>query len=122
MTDVLNYILSEDILTTSLQKQFTFTLKNKVIKRGKLILFKKVHYHLQLTLLNNKGNKENFEIPIPFKTEYHHSKDENVLYFDYRISTLSGNDKKIEKVLNEYRIKNIEPSQYFNSILEIIIK
>jgi len=120
-TDIINNIPREDIFTDSLQKHLTFTLKNKVIKKGRLILFKKVHYYIQLTLLNIKGNRENFEIPIPFDTEYYNTDGENTLYFDYRNLTLTGNNKKMEESLKEYKIKNVEPSNYYNSILEITI-
>jgi len=88
-----------------------------VIKRGKFIIYKKQHYNIQLTLLNSKKNKENFEVPIPFLVEYY--PDEKLIFLDYRISSLTGNDKEMKKFLLNYRVKGIEPSQYFNRILTI---
>lgn len=107
----------ESFLTRALQSPIKFILGQKIIKQGKLVLFKRSHYYMQITLLTLKNNKECFEIPIPFKVEeYSH---EGVVYFDYRLKALAGIDSVLNNKLEKAKIKNINPSQYYNKILEI---
>ena len=107
----------EDFFTKYLQTPVRFTLGHKVIKQGKLILFKRAHYYFQITVQTLKYTKESFEIPIPFRIEEH--SNEGLMYFDYRLNSLVGiNDTHFEKI-KKLKIKNINPSQYYNKILEI---
>ena len=120
MPSVIDYVPGEEYFTNALQSNVTFQLGKKQVKKGRLILFKRAHYHIVFTMLNGRDNKENFEIPIPFKIEYY--PDERVLYFDYRIRSLSGNNKEIEERLSNIKIRGFSPTQYYNKILEITIK
>ena len=107
----------EMFFTSSLQNNLIFTLGKKVVKQGRLILFKQAHFYIQLSLLSKKNVKEDLEIPIPFYIEnYPHEK---LIYFDYRFRALAGNDTSISQRLQNVTIKNINPSQYYNKILEI---
>lgn len=107
----MDQIPGESFLISCLQKRLTFTVANKVIRVGKLILFRRFHYFIQMALISDKGVRENLEVPIPFKVE--HYKDEGLLYFDYRLKSLGvescprGGDKVA--------------SGYFNKILEISV-
>lgn len=107
----------EDFLTKHLQNTVKFTIGHKTIKHGKLILFKRTHYYIQLTIQSTKHTKESFEIPIPFRVEEHIN--ESLMYFDYRLTSLVGYSKNLIDKLDKVRFKNITPSQYYNKILEI---
>ena len=107
----------EEYFTKSLQNNLVFTLGKKIVKQGRLILFRQAHFYVQLTLLSHKNVKEVLEIPIPFYVENYPL--ENLVYFDYRFRALAGNDQKISQRLQKVAIKNINPSQYYNKILEI---
>ncbi len=107
----------ESFLTRALQFPIKFTLGEKTIKQGRLVLFKRSHYYLLITLLTARSTKESFEIPIPFRVEeYLH---EGLAYFDYRLQGLGGMDDELNQKLFRAKIKNINPSQYYNKILEI---
>ena len=107
----------ESFLTRHLQSLIKFTLGEKVIKQGRLVLFKRAHYYLHITLMTDKSNKESFEIPIPFRVEeYFH---EGLAFFDYRLQGLLGLKSEFNEKLSKVRIKNTNPSQYYNKILEI---
>jgi hypothetical protein len=113
----LEEIPGEGFLQRHLQNPIKFILGHKIIKQGRLVLFKRAHYYLHITLLTSKSNKESFEIPIPFKVEeYVH---EGLAYFDYRLQGLCGLNEDINNRLAKAKIKNINPSQYYNKILEI---
>lgn len=113
----LESIPGESYFTRALQYPILFTLGTKTIKQGKLLIFKQTHYYIQITVLNNKNQKETFEIPIPFRIEeYMH---EGLVYFDYRVKALAGKDEDLEERLLKARLKNLAPSQYYNKILEI---
>jgi hypothetical protein len=101
----------ENFLISCLQKQLTFNIGDRIIKRGRLLLFRRIHYYIQISLLNDKNARENFEIPIPFRVEPHN--EEGLLYFDYRTSSLNVNEvpKPLKKV----------SSTYFDKILEIAV-
>ena len=113
----LEEIPGETFLTRHLQTPIKFILGQKIIKQGRLLIFKRAHYYLHITLLTSKSNKESFEIPIPFKVEeYVH---EGLAYFDYRLQGLCGLNEEINLRLGRVKIKNTNPSQYYNRILEI---
>lgn len=113
----LEEIPGESFLQKFLQTPIKFILGQKVIKQGRLVLFKRAHYYLHITLLTHKNNKESFEIPIPFKVEeYVH---EGLAYFDYRFQGFGGLDEDLNARLSKVKIKNTNPSQYYNKILEI---
>jgi len=107
----------EEFLTKHLQNPVKFILGHKVIKQGQLIHFKRTHYYIQIIVQNIKLAKETFEIPIPFKTEEY--VNEGLMYFDYRFSSLVGYNQELIENVEKIKIKNTNPSQYYNKILEI---
>ena len=108
----------EVFFTKNLQNNMTFNLGSKTIRKGRLIIFKRSHFFIQFFLLSAKGGQETFEIPMPFKSEYH--KEENLMYFDYRVKSLTSNEDgdEVKDLIFQQTIKN-SPSQYYNKILEI---
>lgn len=116
---ILDEKLEETYFSQHLQSLLSFTLGKRIIREGRLIIFKRSHYFFQITILNSKNQTECFEIPIPFKSEHH--PEENLLYFDYRMKTLAGSDQDLEKNLLG-QIGRTSPSQYFNKILEIQVQ
>lgn len=102
-------IPGERFLVPCLQKNLSFSINNKSIKRGKLILFKRFHYFIQFSLISDKGFKETFDVPIPFKIEDYG--DEGLIYFDYRLSSLEVDSLPL--------ISDKVSSIYFDKILEI---
>ena len=107
---------AESFFTENLQRSLTFNLGTKTIRKGRLIIFKRSHFFIQISLLSTKGSQETFEIPIPFKIEHHPA--ENLIYFDYRLNSLTGNNEELKDLILQ-QIKKNTPSQYFNKILEI---
>jgi hypothetical protein len=53
-------ILDHSYFTDFLQRNLTFTIGNKTIKKGKLIIYRKSHFCIQFVLANSKNNKESF--------------------------------------------------------------
>lgn len=104
-------IPGEQFLVQCLQKNVSFSINNRVIKRGRLLLFKRFHYFIQIALLTERGTRENFDVPIPFKIEEH--LEEGLLYFDYRVKSLEVENLPI--------ITDKISSIYFDKILEIQI-
>lgn len=113
---ILDEKLEENYFSRNLQTSLTFLLGKRILRQGRLVIFKRTHYFFQLTILNSKNQTECFEIPLPFKSEHH--PEENLLYLDYRIKTLAGGDEILEKNLLKQTNKT-HPSQFFNKILEI---
>ena len=90
------------------QRKIAVTSNNKILKQGKFLLYKTIHYHLQLVMQTQKSDNDVLELPIPFALEYYTY--ENLLYFDYRLDSL-----KID-----HQFLNVPPKNSFiNKIIEI---
>jgi hypothetical protein len=106
---LLDQTYGEAFLTKCLQKQIAFRINEKTIKRGRLLLFRRNHFFIQITLLTDKNIRESFEIPFPLKTEFYEK--EGLIYFDYRLNSLNlGINLLVKKKIS---------SSYFDKILEI---
>ena len=105
----LDQVPGEPFFIKGLQKQLTLLMDNRVLRKGKIILFSRTNYFIQISLISEKGNRENVEIPIPFNIEYH--EEEGLMYFDYRLSALRT------EALPKFEGK--ATSSFFNKILEI---
>lgn len=102
-----------------LQKNLTLELNKKIYKQGKLILFYQKNFYLTFVMDTVKKNKEKVEIPIPFEHEIH--EDDNLIYFDYRIKTLSKHAPEIETNLIVYPTK-VAGNKFWDTILTINAK
>ena len=105
----------ENALKGMLQRKIKINLKNKQIKKGKLILFKQNNYHLELTIKRDDGDLKRFEIPIPFHVEEH--KNEGLVYFDYRFTTLGRGNKELIDILR--KLPKEGNSKFYDQIIEI---
>ena len=99
-----------------LQKDIILDIKNKTYKQGKLILFYQRNFYITFVMDTVKKQKEKIEIPIPYGVEIH--EEENLVYFDYRIKTLSKHAPEIETNLIVYP-KKIAGNKFWDSILLI---
>lgn len=102
-----------------LQKNISLEFKDKIYKQGKLLIFQQKNFYLTFILDSTKKKNEKIEIPIPFDTETHY--DEGLIYFDYRLKTLSKFSPEIETNLLFYPTK-VAGNKFFDTILTIHIK
>ena len=107
----------EETLKELLQKNLKLSINNKQYRKGKLLLFKQNNYHIEFTIKKNDIDIKRFEVPIPFAVEKWNN--EGLVYFDYRLSTLSKNDKKLFEMLE--RLPREGNNKFYNKILEIQI-
>jgi len=116
----LDNIPGMDILEYVLQRNIQINVNKKTVKTGKLLLFKRVHYYIHLSILNSKNCIENYEIPIPFGVEFY--PENGLVYFDYRIITISKKQQEISKKLKSFRDCAVQStSNFYDKILEIVI-
>lgn len=99
-----------------LQKEIVIELKNKTHKQGKVVLFYQKNFYITLVMNTLKKEKEKVELPIPYGVEFY--EDEDLIYFDYRIKTLSKHAPEIETNLLVYP-KKISGNKFWDSILLI---
>ncbi len=109
--------LLDETLKNLLQKNLRLSFKNKPFKLGKLLLYHQNNYFLSLLFHNHKKGNVKFEIPIPYCIESW--PDEDVIYFDYRLSALSKKKDNLLKLLRE--IKCTKETKFYDSIMEITI-
>jgi hypothetical protein len=97
-----------EYLIEYLQQPILIKMNEKLLKKGKLLLFKRNHYFIQLSLQTEKHDRENIEVPFPFSVD---ASTKNVLKFDYRLSAL--------KIPNFKGFTKKAGSIYFNNVIEI---
>jgi len=105
----------ENVLKFLLQKHIVLFFNNKKYKEGRLLLFKCNAFHLKLTLKSEKNNK-NLEIPVP----YNIIRDNDNIVFDYRLSTLSRNNKELYDICAT--LTKLGNNKYYDSVLYIKVK
>lgn len=106
----------ESTLKSFLQKKVSFEIDGKLFKTGKILLFTQKYFYISLILSTTKKKQEKVEIPIPFNIEIHN--DDNLIYFDYRLTTLAHNNKEALDALQEI---NTQKNKFFNKILTLTI-
>lgn len=106
----------ENVCKYLLQKDISFEINNKIFKKGKLIIFHQKNFYITFIINSDKKNNIKVEIPIPYNVETH--LDDNLVYFDYRIKTLSKQTPEIEPNLLSYPQK-ISGNKFWNTILTI---
>lgn len=99
-----------------LQKNLTMELGNKTYKQGKLILFYQKNFYLTFIMDTAKKKKEKIEIPIPYGVELH--KEDNLVYFDYRLKTLTKHTPEAEMYVKVYSSRK-NSNKFWNTILTI---
>jgi len=107
----------EDVLKGLLQKTLKLSINNKQYRKGKLLLFKQNNYHIEFTVRKNDVDIKRFEIPIPFSIEKW--EDDGLIYFDYRLLTLSNKDEALLKMLKTLPVEG--NNKFYDQILEIQI-
>lgn len=104
----------EEILKSLLLKEISVSIKNKVVKRGRLIIFRHVGCFIRLELFNGT-KKEHIEVPFPYAVE----ESDNQIFFDYRLATLADGDEQTLSLLQA--VNQVRDSKYYDRILTIAI-
>jgi|TARA_B100001093_G_C26519269_1_gene881012 hypothetical protein len=96
----MNFPNIENSLNHLLQRNIViFNNRAKPLKKGKLILYRVKEFYYVLSLLNDKDEIKEYEIPFPFNATF----NGDHLDFDYTLDTFSKNNSFVfykSKVLN----------------------
>lgn len=112
----------EKLFEQHFQKNISLIINNNNIKSGKFLLIKNNiignNYYFDLSI-ERKKKIDVVKLPYPFGIEEH--SNENLLYFDYRVSTLIHNRKDLQFKFSQYFNENttFKPNKMFDTILEI---
>jgi hypothetical protein len=98
-----------------LQSNIIFALENKIVKKGKLILFCVKDFFCVFTLIcEDKNNKKIiYEIPYPFALNVFNNK----VIFDYTVNTFCEKNKQVADIIRTLGIE--KTSKLFNKRLSI---
>jgi len=98
-----------------LQSNIIFALENKIVKKGKLILFCVKDFFCVFTLIcEEKNNKKIiYEIPYPFALNVLNNK----VIFDYTVNTFCEKNKQVADIIRTLGIE--KTSKLFNKRLSI---
>jgi hypothetical protein len=98
----------EQTLNYFLQRDITFTIDDKVVKRGKLILCNIKDFYITFYLKHNDDQKR-YELPYPFALENTNRR----VTMDYTLESVAGNNTDLlYKLQSLSRKKN---TKIFNS-------
>ena len=122
----MNFISSSEKIEHMFEKYFQktvcLTVKNEILKKGKFLLIRNHvvgnNYFFELIIERSK-KIDTMKIPYPFAVEEY--PDENLVFIDYRISTLCNNDKSLVTGIQNW-IKLVDmktPNKLVDNILEI---
>lgn len=112
----------ERIFEKYFQKMISLSVKDESIKKGKFLLIKNCvvgnNYFFELIIERSK-KLDSIKIPYPFNIEEY--PEENLLFMDYRISTLCNNDKSLIDSIHQWmEVVDVKtPNKLIDSILEI---
>lgn len=106
----------ENVLKQMLQRYLIVHKEKRIIKRGKLILFKQNNFNIDLHLVvPKKPNTIIYSLPIPFDTVIKGSRH---VIFDYRLNSLVRNNVSMYNQL--IHIVPAKKSKFYNT--EIFIE
>lgn len=113
----------EKIFEKYFQKTISLSIKDEQIKKGKFLLIKNCiignNYFYELTIERVK-KLDLVRIPYPFEIEEH--PEDNLLFLDYRLSSLFRNNKKLLNEMAQWCETKTDlksANKMFNNILEI---
>ena len=107
----------EELCKSLLQRTVSFQFKNKILKNGKIELFVQRNFYLVFHILTSKNKKEKLEIPIPYIFEEH--QEDGLIYFDYRLKSLSRYCPEAEVFLKAVFNKSKKKNKFGDAILVI---
>lgn len=86
-----------------LLKQVVFTIDEKTVRRGKIMLFSSNDYYVKFVLQTNKNIIKNYEIPYPYRV----LTGNNFVRFSYQLSDLcKDNLDKVQFVTIHTPVEN----------------
>ena len=88
-------LTSEDIniVKDMLQHNTNFRIDTKIIRRGRLLLYNIVDYHIKFSIKTNKNLLKVFEVPFPFLVTREHGS----VIFSYKLDDLcKGNQNRLD--------------------------
>lgn len=113
----------EKIFEKYFQKTISLSIKDEQIKKGKFLLIKNCiignNYFYELTIERVK-KLDLVRIPYPFEIEEY--PEDNLLFLDYRLSSLFKNNKKLLNEMSQWCGSKTDlktANKMFNNILEI---
>jgi len=98
-----------------LKKHISFEIKNKVYKKGTLQIFYQKNFYIIFIIDTLTKKRDRVEIPIPFGVELHLS--DNLIYFDYRLSSIIKFCPELESFFKLY--PKTSNNKYYDNILTI---
>jgi hypothetical protein len=107
----------EQIINNLLQRNVTFSINNKIVKTGKLILISIKEYYIIFTMLVGSAQKK-YELPLPFHIEFGKTFDgRQYLIFDYQIESIAQSNQDI---LIKMQTLNVKFNKLHNNQVTIL--
>jgi hypothetical protein len=109
----------EDYLESLLLQDVVIKTNEKVLKKGKLIIYNTKQFYLRLTL-EQPGTKANrlYEIPYPF--QIHTCDESDILTLNYKLSNVCNYSSDEFSIINAERNKISTPSRMYDKFVYIL--
>ena len=83
-----------------LQKNVTFCVDQKTVRRGRLLLYNTKDYYVRFIIKTNKDIQKTYEVPFPYKI----FANKGYMSFSYKIQDLcADNDNKIDFIYTHFK-------------------
>ena len=122
----MNFLTSSEKIEKRFEKYFqkvaVISIRDETIKKGKFLLIRNCilgNNFFYEFILEKAKKQDTFKIPYPFGVEEY--PDENLIYLDYRFSTLCNNNPDLVETVESW-VSTLDlkaPNKLVNSILEI---
>jgi hypothetical protein len=96
-----------------LQRNIQFSVGEKILRKGKLVIFKVKDFYITFTIINDKGETKYYDLPYPFVVRASDTGAE----FDYTLDSLAKGNKMLYyrlKVLNR-----VKKNKLYDNVLNI---
>lgn len=109
----------EEYLESFLLKDIIIKTDEKILKKGKLILYNTKQFYIRLTIqpLNSEAYRL-YEIPYPF--QIHKNDQNNILSFNYKLSNLCDKDCESMEIIQSARNSINNTSRMYDKFVHIL--
>lgn len=86
------------VLDDFLQRDVSFNIEHKTVRKGRLLLYNINDYYVKFTILTNKNVHKNYEIPYPYMI----SSNDTHVDFSYKIHDLCRGNYPKEQIARQF--------------------
>ena len=101
-----------------LQRDVQFSVNDKVIKEGKIMIFNVKDFYISFVLTTKKSQNKTYEIPLPFDIR----QQDTTLFLDYTLDKIHRNSSVTKRLISCISKSIGKKSKFFDNVMVIRVK